>query len=148
MSERLERHEDLGNERDLRGFQSTKVADLRGAVTPIDDHEVHATRQSSNSVIRLKLRAKSGKRTVETADLGTVDALLRPTKGHGPEAAHLDHDERYRRPRIDGQDVYLITVNLHVASHNAPAESLQVGRRLCLRRCASSLPFRRHLWRP
>lgn len=120
------------------------MSDLCPFCTPVDDHEVHATGQSSDSVISLQLGAQFGKRTVETADLGAVDALLRRTKGRGPETAHLDHDERGRRPGIDGKDVDLATANPEVAGQYAPAQTFEVGGRLTLRGGTSSLSFSRH----
>lgn len=125
-------------------LERSQMSDLWPARTPVDDHEVHATGQSADCVIGLQLCAQSGQRTVETADLGAVDALLRRTKGHCPETAHLDHDERGRWPGIDGKDVDLATANPEVAAQYAPAQTFEVGGRLSLCDGTPSLSFSRH----
>jgi hypothetical protein len=104
------------------------MAHLRSAEAAVDDDQVDAAHDpvwDLDVEVSTAGRAKRAQRTVEAAHLRPVDALLRRAEQARPEAADLDHDQRGRRPGIQGQQVDLVTTDTQVAGQDPPASGAQ-----------------------
>ena len=127
-----------------RRFQRAQVPDLHTAGPMVNDDEVHPSRQLAEAFIGLQRSGQASKRTIETADLLAVHALLGVAEGSGSQAAHLDNDERLWRTGFDGKDVDLVPADLEVAHDNVPAQCDEVCGRGFLAGGAAYLPLRPH----
>jgi len=120
------------------------VPDLRWTGSSVDDDEVYASRKAAQLDRHEASRGHRGHRSVEMADLASVDTFLGLAEAAARRAANLDKDEFERRPLVDRYQVDLVAADAHVSRDGGPAHAAQVRESGVLGDCPSPLPLRRH----
>jgi hypothetical protein len=105
----------------LDRFDSPQMPDGRHRATKIDDHDIDARVQATDTNLTSLLRPTEGaRRTVQIAHLSAVDPLLRRSERETARGTNLYAHELVRRTGIDGDDVDLVAADLHVARDHSP----------------------------